>query len=440
MKGEKLKMNLKGKRLLILGGTGYFCKAIEYAKSQGVYTIVTDYFINSPAKKIADKSYNISTTDIKNLQRVIEEEKIDGIFVGWSDINHYIAEKLCRKYKFPFYATKEQLYNFTNKKAFKALCHKCNVPVVPEYDTKKLNDLAYLESINFPVIVKPVDSYGGKGITICDNIENLKLCIENALQYSKTGEYIIEKYMDDKQYDTIGVYYSIQDGKIALSSMTDRYMYEFDGVHRLNAAIFYPSQYLDRYLQTTDNLVKNMIKNSNIKNGTMFFEGCVNASGFYFWESGFRLCGAQQNIFPNYFNNVDVQNLLINFALTGKMDNKNLMYLEDPFFKGKFACNGLIFLKKGKISTILGIEEIAAMQNVINFTQLKQVGDIISEEMIGTLNQSFARFHIVADSKPKLYLLIRNVFNKLRVTDENDNNLIIYNYDFSIIDKEKIWK
>ena len=437
MKGVE-KMNLEGKRLLILGGTGYFCEAVKYAKSKGVYTVVTDYFENSPAKKLSDKAYDVSTTDIKGLEKIIIKEKIDGIFVGWSDINHYIAEKICKKYKFPFYATEEQLYNYTNKKAFKALCKNYNVPVVPEYDVNRLNDTEYLNSIDFPVIVKPVDSYGGKGITICDNLENLKFCIENAIQYSKTGEYIIEKYMDDKQYDTIGVYYSIQDGVIALSSMTDRYMYEFDGIHRLNTAIFYPSQYLKRYIKTIDNLIKNMIKNSNIKSGTIFFEGCVNAKGFYFWESGFRLCGAQQNIFPNYFNNL--RKLLINFALTGKMENRNLMYLEDPFFKGKFACNGLIFLKNGKISVISGIEKIISMENVINFTQLKQTGDVVSDEMIGTLNQSFARFHIVADSKAELYSIIRKIFENLKIVDESNNNLIIYNYDFDIINKEKLWK
>lgn len=420
---------VQNKRLLFLGGTGYFCSAIEMAKKMGIYTIVTDYFLNSPAKKLADKAYDISTTDIEKLKEIIVNEKVNGIFVGWSDINHYIAQELCDFFNMPFYATKEQLYKFTNKKAFKNMCIENNVPVVPEYSNANIDEL------DFPIVVKPVDSYGGKGITICHDTKECIEAINKALNFSKSKEYIIEKYMDENICDTIGVYYTIQNGCVALSSMTDRYMYEFNGSQRLNVAIFYPSVYLDRYIKEVDVLVRNMIKNNNIKNGTIFLEGCVDQTGFYFWESGFRLCGAQQNIFPAYFNGVDIQKKLIEYAVTGNISENNIE-LEDPFFKNKYACNGLIFLTIGTINNIEGIDKIKAMNNVINFTQLKQIGDTITEELIGTLNQSFARFHIVADTRIELYDIIKTILNELKVTDINNKNMILNNYDFKVIESK----
>lgn len=431
---------VKGKRLLMLGATGYFCEAVKQAKSLGIYTIVTDYFPNSPAKRIADSAYDISTTDIDALEQMAIIEQIDGIFVAWSDINHYIAEELCRRLHLPFYATREQLYRFTNKRAFKDYCRKCGVPTVPEFRlTEKMlpEDMAGLQ---YPIIIKPTDSYSGKGITICSSESEVADAVREALSNSRSGEFLAEKYMDDTNYDTVGIYYTIQNGVAALSSMTDRCMSEFTNKKRLNTAIFYPSQYLDRYIREVDPLVKNMLHQSDIKNGVIFFEGCVNQNGFTLWESGFRLCGAQQNIFPAYINQIDSQKMLLCHALTGQMADKDLIAREDPYFKGKSACNGLVFLNTGKIKKIEGIEEILEMPGLLNFTQLKQTGDTVRVEDIGTLNQSFARFHAVANSRSELCTLVDQIFSKLLVCDEQGHNMCLHIYDFESINKAKRWK
>src|SRR5512135_407210 len=101
--------DLKGKKLLFIGATSYACDFINLAKKQGIYTIVTDYYPNSPAKKIADKSYNVSTIDYDAVLKIAIENKVDAIAVGWSDINLTIAQAICTKLDLPFYATKEQI-------------------------------------------------------------------------------------------------------------------------------------------------------------------------------------------------------------------------------------------------------------------------------------------------------------------------------------------
>lgn len=432
--------SLQGKRLLILGATGYFCEAVKQAKSLGIYTIATDYFPNSPAKAIADKAYDVSTTDIDALERIAKEERVDGVFVAWSDINHYVAEELCRRLGFPFYGTKEQLFTFTNKCAFKDCCRRFGVPVVRDFELTDQMAPEHMAKLEYPIIIKPADSYSGKGITICHTPEEVPAAIREALSKSKTRQFLTEKYMDDEHYDTVGIYYTIQDGVPALSSMTDRCMSEFINNKRLNTAIFYPSQYLDRYIREVDPLVRNMLCGMEMKNGVIFFEGCVNQEGFFLWESGYRLCGAQQNIFPAYINHVDSQKMLISHALTGRMAEKNMIEMEDPYFKGKAACNGLIFLEPGEIHAISGVEDIIKIPGVVNFTQLRQVGDVIRADEIGTLNQSFARFHIVADSQAGLRTLIDSIFARLRVCGEDGKNMCLDLYDFESISTPKRWK
>ena len=75
-------MDIKGKKLLILGGIALSCEIIKQAQKQGVIVLVTDYLEGSPGKKIADKSFMISTTDVEAVVRLIQKEKIDGVLTG----------------------------------------------------------------------------------------------------------------------------------------------------------------------------------------------------------------------------------------------------------------------------------------------------------------------------------------------------------------------
>lgn len=414
-------INLKGKKLLFMGATDMMKSAVILAKSMGIITIVIDYNEKSPAKMFADKSYLISTANIDEILKICKKEEVDGVFFGYSELNQYYTLDVCTKLNLPFYANKNQIDILANKKNFKNYCKKFNINVVQEYDIDNIDEL--------PVIVKPVDSYSGKGISICYDLKDLQECVNQAINESKTKSYLIEKYMDPDKYDVVGIYYSIQNGVVALSSMADRIMYKFNNNRQLNTALIYPSVYLNRYLTLVDKSVKEMIKAIGIQNGTIFIEGCVDKEKFYFWEAGFRLCGAEQDILPTYINKVNIKKMLICHALTGKMDDKDNMKLEDPSFKNKKACNGIIFLKEGTITQIFGVDEIKKIDGVVNFSQLKSINDKITDKDIGTLNQSFARFHIVADSIEQLKKLIDVILNQIIVLDENGKNMLLNTLD-----------
>ena len=80
-----MKINLKNKRLLILGANQETANIVKIAQDLGVYTIVTDYNPEAPAKVIADKSYDIDAMDVESLYKMAREERVDGILVGVAD-------------------------------------------------------------------------------------------------------------------------------------------------------------------------------------------------------------------------------------------------------------------------------------------------------------------------------------------------------------------
>ncbi|MBR4800626.1 MAG: ATP-grasp domain-containing protein [Clostridia bacterium] len=428
-------MSLEGKRLLVIGANGNICNAVRRAKELGIYTVVTDYFEDSPAKKIADKSYLVSTADTDKLVGICQKENIDGVFTGYSELNLNFTERLCKAMGYPFYATAEQVNMLTNKESFKATCEKHGVPSVKAYSVSEVPTEEELKKVDFPVIVKPVDSYSGKGITICKSAKELPTAIVKAKAVSASKRYLVEQYMNEKDYDIFTVYYTLQDGKAALSGIVDRYMYSFPNNRRLSTVLLYPSEYLDRYLKEMDEKVKRMFSEIGLKNGTIFIEGAVNRDGFYFWECGYRLCGAQQGIITGYVNKVDVEEMLIRFALTGKMSDEDVTALEDPRLKGKVAINLLVFSKLGNIKRVAGIEEVKKLDGVINYTALIGENHVISVEDEGTLNQSVARLHLVADDREKMANLIDRIYSILKIEGQNGENLILNTFDRDFVTK-----
>ena len=418
-------MDIAGKKLLFIGANGNIYHAVQRAKELGIYTVVTDYFPDSPAKAIADKSYLVSTADTDKLLEICKAEGIDGVFTGYSELNLNFTERLCKAGGYPFYATAEQIDTLTDKSKFKAACVRSGVSAVRSFDISVEPTEDELKKVDFPVIVKPVDSYSGKGITICREASVLTDAIKKAIAVSKSGRYLVEKYMTDEDYDIFTVYYTLQDGKAVLSGIVDRYMYTFPNNRRLSTILLYPSEYLDRYIAEMDQSVRNCFRELELKNGTIFIEGAVNGKEFCFWECGYRLCGAQQGIITGYVNGADVEEMLLRYALTGTMSDEDVTAKEDPRLKGKAACNLLVFSKVGKICRIEGIDEVKRMKGVINYTALIGAQATISPEDEGTLNQSVARLHLVADSRVELADLIERIYATLKLIDENGQNILL---------------
>ena len=108
---KDMRMDLKGKRLLILGGARICGELIRHARAMGVVTAVTDWYPleKSPAKQLADEAYYVSTSDIDAMAALIREKRFDGVTTGFTDsVLPYYAE-MCERTGLPAYGTREQL-------------------------------------------------------------------------------------------------------------------------------------------------------------------------------------------------------------------------------------------------------------------------------------------------------------------------------------------
>lgn len=412
-------MRHDGKKLLILGATAYSINVINIAKGMGIYTIVVDPVKDAPAKKHADKYFDVDTTNIDKLYQIALDEKIDGVFTGYSDVNLFSCRTLCDKLGLPFYATREQLEKTTDKLRFKEMCRKYDVGTVPQYEEA---DLPRAEI--YPIIIKPADSWGSKGISVCYSYADTPEAVEKAIHYSKTSQIIIEKYMGG--YDVFNLDYVMQDGKILLSAVGDRYVNtEQKGLSPLTAAGTYPSKYLDKYIEKLDANVKRMFYEEGMHNGTAFIQSFCDGEDFYFFEMGYRTGGGQGSIPLKVICDLDYVECLINFALTGKMSDRDLSQYANPAYENKCSCALVVILKSGVIGKIEGMDKIAALPENINITQFYQEGQEVVQKVIGNLGQSLCRMHFVADSWQQLKEAVQFANRTLKVTSTEGENMIV---------------
>ena len=99
--------NLKGKKLLILAGAGVHNKVVRAAKEMGIYTIVTDYLPDSPAKKLADEAWMLNITDVDAIVEKCKEEHVDGVMNFCIDPAQKPYYEICKRLNLPCIGTKE---------------------------------------------------------------------------------------------------------------------------------------------------------------------------------------------------------------------------------------------------------------------------------------------------------------------------------------------
>ena len=410
---------IEGLKLLILGGNRLSCDIVAAARSLGVFTIVTDWNQpeDSPAKILADEYWNTSILDYDKLFAQIKEANVNGIITGFTDSYLIPYQHLCELTGLSCYATKKQFETTLDKGSFKELCRSNGLEVVPEFKIDVFSPQCITKKK--PVLIKPVDNSGSRGIFICSSPETFDDLVMQSKSFSKKGDILIEKYMD---CDDVSVEYKIQDGEITLSSICDRFIHKTDSFGSVTSGLIYPSKYLKRYIEEVDSKVKQMFTSLGLKNGVLFMQTFVDDDGFYFYEMGYRLSGGRHYIFTENQNNDSSLKQLISFALTGSMDSRRIADIAKPNFRNT-CCQLSVLCYSAKINRIIGKDIVSRIPEVVDVLYSYDEGDTVGKE--GTSSQIFAKFHIVTHNLSELREILFRIKTTLYVLDEKGNNMIV---------------
>lgn len=333
------------KKILLLGGSSQQVVAINTAKKLGLYTILCDYLPNNPGQYIADNFYQISTTDKEAILNIAQKEHIDYIIAYASDpaapTSAYVAEKMglpTNPYK--------SVETLCNKDLFRKFLveNDFNTPKARGFQSME-EVLADIKDFTLPIIIKPVDSSGSKGVTKLRNLKELDAGANFAFSYSRVHRIIIEEFIQKKHPYLIGGDIFVSEGKIILWGLMN--------CHRDNTVNplvpvgkSFPPLLEDTDLHKIKNTLQKIVTKLGIKFGPMNVELIIDRNNRVFpIDIGPRSGG---NMIPDLLSiifNCDVVEMCVKTAMG--LSIKSKLFEGKPFFatlnlhsnqKGFFKC------------------------------------------------------------------------------------------------------
>lgn len=302
------------KRIMLLGGNYFQMTCTLAAKKLGYYVISVDYLPENPAHKYADEYHNVSTIDKEAVLALAKDLKIDGIVSYASDVSAptaaYVAEHLGLPTN-PY----ESVMILTHKDLFRKFMRENHLRMPKGQGfTDKEEAREFLNDLKYPVMVKPIDSSGSKGVVKITCKEEFDAAWEEAISYSIEKHVIVEEFIQKKGYQIDGDGF-IVDGKIAFFGVMDQHNDVSCAPHTpigLSVPSIQPQEIQDKaraQIQTIFDLL-------HMKMGAFNFEYIVDEAGdVYILEIGPRNGG---NLIPDTLKiatGVDLAEYTVKIAL-----------------------------------------------------------------------------------------------------------------------------
>ena len=333
------------KRVLMLGGSMQQIPIIKLAKEMGLYVITCDYTPENIGHQYADEYHNVSTTDMEGVLALAKKLNLDGIIAYASDpaapTAAYVAEKLGLPGN-PY----ESVKLCTEKDLFRAFLSEygLNAPRAKGYIDYE-DAYKEIDQFQFPVMVKPVDSSGSKGVIKIYNKDELKSAVEEALSYSRGKRFIIEEFIKKKGYQVSGDGFSV-DGKLVFTSYGNE-LYSSAGGTREYVALgeFWPSLLSPKMKEKVDGEIQKLITALKMKTCAYNIEVIVDQDdNVYILELGPRNGGSYIPQLIQYATGVDLVKYTILGALGEDCSDLHMAkthgcysnYMIMSYVKGKF--------------------------------------------------------------------------------------------------------
>lgn len=278
----------KMKKILMLGGSFSQVEAIKKAKEMGYYVITCDYLEDNPGHKLSDEYHNVSTIDKEAVFTLAKSLNIDGILCYAADSGAptvaYVAEKLGLP-SFPY----KSVEILSNKDMLRFFLKENNfmVPKAKGYTTVEEAKLDF-HSFSLPLMVKPVDSSGSRGVSIIHSIEFLEEKVEEALIYSRAKRFIIEEYIEKNGYQIGGDCFFVK-GELVFSRLVNNHFRSNSLNEVVPVGESWPCTLSLSLQEKINSEIQRLVKLLNMKTGPLIFEVLIDRNeNVYIIDLGVR--------------------------------------------------------------------------------------------------------------------------------------------------------
>ncbi len=321
------------KKILLLGGSMYILPVIEAIHKLGYYAITCDYLPDNIAHKYSDEYHNVSIIDKEAVLALAKELKVDGVMSFACDPGVETAAYVSEKLNLPThpYKSVEILQNKAKFRQFLA-DNGFNAPFAKGY-TSYLDAVKDSDKYNWPVIIKPTDSAGSKGVTKVERPEDIQQAAEHAIKFSKTKSFIMEEFIEKLGYSSDTDSFSI-DGELVYCSFSDQ-RFDSDAANPYTPSAYsWPSTMPEEIQTTLRSELQRLFKLLDIKTSVFNIETRQGTDGKpYIMEVSPRGGGNRLSEVLCFATGVD----LITNAVKASVGDKIEGITGDPVYSGAWA-------------------------------------------------------------------------------------------------------
>ena len=321
------------KKILLLGGSAYILPVIDAIHELGYYAITCDYLPDNIAHKHSDEYHNVSIIDKEAVLNLAKDLKIDGIMSFACDPGVETAAYVAEKLGLPTnpYKSVEILQNKAKFRDFLTQ-NNFNVPKAKGYTSwsEALNDV---EEYRWPVIIKPTDSAGSKGVTKIHRKDELKEAAEYAMSFSKTKSFIIEEFIEKQGHSSDTDCFSIN-GKLVYCSFSDQRFDENAANPYTPSAYSWPSTMPDECQKELRSELQRLFELLDLKTSVFNVETRLSTNGkTYIMEASPRGGGNRLSEVLRLASDTD----LITNAVRASVGDEIIGITSDPVYNGCWA-------------------------------------------------------------------------------------------------------
>lgn len=403
------------KKLLMLGGSLYQTFAIKEATRLGYYVITADYLPSNPGHKYADEYHNVSTTDKEAVLKLAKELNVDGVVAYASDPAAPTAAYVCEQLGLPTspYKSVEIL---SNKDLFRQFLQEngFNCPKAMGFTTYE-DALNHIDKFTLPVMVKPVDSSGSKGINKMTDKSQLKAFVEDALHYSRGKRFLIEEFIVKRGHQISGDAFSV-DGKLVFHCLGNEFYDPNCDKDFAPLGECWPFQMDHKYIEDLEEQLQRVMSLLDMKSNAYNVEAIVGEDDrVYLLELGARSGGSLIPQVTECATGVNMVTWVIQAAAGDPIDLSVLEGRKEMPIKGYWSNYMVHSDKTGKFQSI-SFNPDFEKNHLVDFVNDLKVGDDVHR--FRDAQDCIGEFILKYESMDQMFEVIKNIESKINIDVE----------------------
>lgn len=397
---------MKSNKKILVFGCGELQKSIiGRAHKMGLFVVGIDPCEDAYCKDDVDSFEVVGGQDYEGTCAVVEKHGINAIVTAATDKPLVMMARIAEKYGFPFYSVETAQWS-TDKFQMK---HRFELGDVPHAQGRPISKVEEAERLVFPVIVKPRDNSGSRGVKLCRNTEELKASIEEALENSKLDTVLVEEFIEGPEYSIEGLHY---DGKSEVIQFTEKKTTEFP--YNVELGHIQPANISEENQQKIREIVSKIGKAMNYVNCPSHTELKINERGIFVIETSPRLGGDYiTSTLTPLSTGINLEDQLLHIALGESVDTKTGRV--DKASGVHFFC-----LPEGRVQKIdtKALEETKKWPGIYNLNLKLKEGDEV-RQITSSLNR-YGEFIVKSEDREELDRLMNEYENRI-------NKMVIIN-------------